>query len=74
MNKVQKNIALIILGLFLLSTFFIPEKLTTPQGTILSRGYTFLWDLTYEVDIKVLVIEWIAIFVTGIGLIFILKK
>jgi len=38
------------------------------------QGYTYLWNLGYEVDIKVLIIEWFGILVTGVGLIFYLKE
>ena len=74
MNNKQRIIFLYILGFFLCSIIYIPETVSVQNGVRVFQGYTFLWNLMFEVDIKVLIIEWIGIFVTGVGLIFYFKE
>ena len=63
-----------MLGFFLYSIIYIPQKATAQNGVTVFLGYTFLWDLMFEVDIKVLIIEWLVIFVSGLVLIFSFKE
>ena len=74
MNKKQRIICLYILGFFLYSIIYIPEKVTAQNGVTVFLGYTFLWDLMFEVDIKILIIEWLVIFVSGVALILNFKE
>ena len=62
-----------ILVFFLSSIIYIPQTATAQNGLTVFLGYTFLWDLIFEVDIKVLIIEWLVIFVIGLAFIFLLK-
>ena len=57
---------------FLSSIIYIPQTATAQNVTVF-LGYTFLWDLIFEVDIKVLIIEWLVIFVIGLAFIFSFK-
>jgi len=63
-----------VLGFFLYSIIYIPQTATAQNGVTVFLGYTFLWGLMFEVDIKVLIIEWLVIFVSGLVLIFSFKE
>ena len=63
-----------MLGFFLYSIIYIPQTATAQNGVTVFLGYTFLWDLMFEVDIKVLIIEWLVIFVSGLAFIFSFKE
>ena len=63
-----------MLGFFLYSIIYIPQTATAQNGVTVFLGYTFLWDLMFEVDIKILIIEWLVIFVSGLVLIFSFKE
>ncbi len=62
------------MGFFLYSIIYIPQTATAQNGLTVFLGYTFLWDLIFEVDIKVLIIEWLVIFVSGVVLILTFKE
>ena len=62
-----------MLGFFLYSIIYIPQTATAQNGVTVFLGYTFLWDLIFEVDIKILIIEWLVIFVIGLAFIFSFK-
>ena len=52
MNNKQRIIFLYILGFFLCSIIYIPETVSVQNGVRVFQGYTFLWKLMFEVDIK----------------------
>jgi hypothetical protein len=72
MNENQKKILLTSLGLFLLSIIYVPEMVINNTIAI-SHGWDFIWNLSFEINLKVLIIEWIGIVVIGSGLFFYLK-
>ena len=72
MNEEQKKILLVSLGLFLLSIIYVPEMVINETITI-SHGWDFIWNLSFEINLKVLIIEWIGIVVIGSGLFFYFK-
>lgn len=74
MNNFQKKVLLSTLGAFLFSVIYVPEVLISQHGRVIPQGWTLLWDLNYEINIKVLVVEWVGILVTGTGLFFYFKN
>ncbi len=73
MNDEQKKVLLVSLGLFLLSIIYVPEMVMNKTIAI-SHGWDFIWNLSFEINLKVLIIEWIGIAVVGGGLFFYYKK
>ena len=73
MNEQQKKVLLISLSLFLLSIIYVPEMVMNKTIAI-SHGWNFIWDLSFEINLKVLLIEWIGIAVIGGGLFYYFKQ
>jgi hypothetical protein len=73
MNEEQKKVLLVSLILFFLSVIYVPEMVIN-KGTSISYGWDFIWNLSYEINLKVLIIEWIGIIVLGGGLFFYFKQ
>jgi hypothetical protein len=68
MTKNLKKIFLLeSMILFLLTLIFVPQELRTENGTVF-EGYIFVFDLFYEISLKMLLIEWFAIVVINVGL------
>ena len=72
MNEQQKKVLLVSLGLFLLSIIYVPEMVMNNTIAI-SHGWNFIWDLSFEINLKVLLIEWVGIAVVSGGLFFYFK-
>ena len=53
--------------LFLLTLIYVPEERRIGNGTVF-EGYVFIFDLLYEISLKMLLIEWFAIIVINLGL------
>jgi len=73
MNEQQKKVLLVSLSLFLLSIIYVPEMVMNKTIAI-SHGWNFIWDLSFEINLKVLLIEWIGIAVIGGGLFYYFKQ
>ena len=67
MNTKQKKLLMGCLAAFLLSIIFIPEQ-ETFGGITMADGYSLIWNLSNEVNLKVLMIEWFGIGVTFFAL------
>ena len=67
MNEKQKKVILLILGLFLLSVIYVPNALPF-QGSEITNGWEFIWDLSLGIHLKTLFAEWIFIGIFGGGL------
>lgn len=66
MNNSQKKVLLMFIILFSVTIIFLPEESSSPNGNQISfEGFTFLWNLSYEISIKTLLVEWF-----GLALIF----
>jgi len=72
MNYRQKKIIPLILGLFLISVIYVPE-IFIYSGIPLSGSWTFIWDVTFGVDLKTLFTEWVFISILAGGLFFYYK-
>ena len=72
MNEQQKKVLLVSLSLFLLSIIYVPEMVMNKTIAI-SHGWNFIWDLSFEINLKVLLIEWVGIAVVSGGLFFYFK-
>jgi len=68
MNMKQKKLLMGCLATFLLSIIFIPEQETFVGGITMADGYSLIWNLSNEVNLKVLMIEWFGIGVTFFAL------
>lgn len=67
----QKRLIAIFLGLFILSLLIVPEELSGvgESGKVTTfEGYVFVLDLTYEISLKMLFLEWFALVVLYFGL------
>ena len=73
MNEQQKKVLLVSLSLFLLSIIYVPEMVMNKTIAI-SHGWNFIWDLSFEINLKVFLIEWIGIAVIGGGLFYYFKQ
>jgi hypothetical protein len=73
MNEQQKKILFVSLSLFLFSIIYVPEMVVNNTMAI-SHGWNFIWDLSFEINLKVLLIEWVGIAVIGGGLFFYFKQ
>ena len=63
--------------LFLFTILYVPEELNGvgQSGKVTTfEGYVFVLNLTYEVSLKMLFIEWFSLVVLYLGLSKILKK
>jgi hypothetical protein len=59
-NSKQKNVIFGCLILFLTSAIYVPTEVTQ-DGTTVSWGYQFIWEIFGEIALKTLLIEWAAI-------------
>jgi hypothetical protein len=73
MNESQKKVLLGSLGAFFLSVLYVPECWYLSNGNTTHEGWTFIWDITFDLNTKLLLIEWVAIAVVGGGLFFYFK-
>jgi len=67
----------VFLFLFLFTILYVPEELNGvgQSGKVTTfEGYVFVLNLTYEVSLKMLFIEWFSLVVLYLGLSKILKK
>jgi hypothetical protein len=67
----QKRLLAIFMGLFVLSLLIVPEELSGvgDSGKVtVFEGYVFFLDLTYEISLKMLFLEWFALVVLYFGL------
>ena len=67
----QKRLLVIFMGLFVLSLLIVPEELSGvgDSGKVtVFEGYVFVLDLTYEISLKMLFLEWFALVVLYFGL------
>jgi len=53
--------------LFFLTLLFVPQEVRIENATMF-EGYVFIFDLFYEISLKMLLIEWFAIIVINLGL------
>jgi hypothetical protein len=68
MNKNLKKILLLeSMVMFFLTLIFVPQEVRIENATVF-EGYVFIFDLFYEISLKMLLIEWFAIIVINIGL------
>lgn len=67
MNASQKRVLLTSLIIFIMSIAYIPEQSTYNNHTY-HEGWGWIWNLSEEIGLKVLIIEWIGIAVTGLAL------
>jgi len=68
MNKNLKKILLLeSMILFFLTLLFVPQEVKIDNATVF-EGYVFIFDLFYEISLKMLFIEWFAIIVINLGL------
>lgn len=74
MNDFQKKVLLSTLGAFLISIIYVPEAFVSQYGQVTHQGWTLIWDLIDELNIKILVVEWVGILVIGGGLFFYFKS
>ena len=72
LNSNQKKTVAIGLMIFVLSAVYVPCKFTM-NGNSVFDGYNFLWNISSEIDVSVIAVEWIAILTTIFGIAFILK-
>jgi hypothetical protein len=67
----QKQLLAIFLGLFILSLLVVPEELSGvgESGKVtVFQGYVFVLDMTYEISLKMLLLEWFGLVVSYICL------
>ena len=62
MNKNQKNLLLALVVAMLLSVLFVPEEENFNNIAFFS-GFAFIGNLTDQISLKVILIEWVAIIV-----------
>jgi hypothetical protein len=75
MNNSQKKVLLAFIILFTVTIVFLPEQSSSPNGSQISfEGFTFLWNLYYEISIKTLLVEWFGLALIFIGLFFYFKS
>jgi hypothetical protein len=67
----QKRLLAIFLGLFILSLLIVPEELSGlgegGKGTVF-EGFVFVLNLSYEISLKMLFLEWFGLAVLYLGL------
>lgn len=75
MNENQKKVLLLTLISFLLSVVYVPEQTyTTSLRVPFFVGWTLISDLSYDIALTVLLIEWAGIVVVSLGLFFYFKE
>jgi hypothetical protein len=71
MNDLKKILLPVFLILFLFTILYVPEEInglgTNGQGTTF-EGYVFVLDLSYEISLKMLFIEWFSLIILYFGL------
>jgi uncharacterized membrane protein len=73
MNKNQKNVLIFALALFFASIIYVPEMYVY-NGNASHSGWVFLWDLSEDINLKILIVEWLGIFVIGLGIFLLFKS
>lgn len=73
MKKIHKNLLLIAIILFAISIIYVPETAYMSDGRPMNFGWSYIWDLTYEVNLKIVIIEWVGIVAIGLGLFYYFK-
>ena len=67
MNKNQKRVTLAFIALIFVSVLYVPEEYK--YGSMVEfYGYTFIWDLTYSIDLKIILTEWVGIILISLAL------
>ncbi len=74
MNETQKKVLLGSISTFLLTAIYVPERLTHSNGATTHEGWSWIWDISFDLHMNLLLVEWAAIAVVGVGLFFYFKK
>ena len=68
LNSKRKNVIVGCLILFLISVVYLPTEMKIDEFVTHFLGYEFIWDIFFEIAIKTLLIEWLAIGVIFLAL------
>lgn len=64
-NEIQKKVILGMIALFTISVIYLPQVIHYPHGSTVHKGYAFLWNRSYGIDLVALIVEWIGIVIVG---------
>jgi hypothetical protein len=61
LNSKRKNVIIGCLVLFLISVVYLPTEMKHDEIQTVFLGYEFIWDIYFDIALRTLLIEWVAI-------------
>jgi hypothetical protein len=61
LNSKRKKVIIVCLILFLISVVYLPTEMKHDEIHTVFLGYEFIWDIAFDIALKMLLVEWIAI-------------